>query len=234
MNWFNIVLLAVPVLYILNGVRRGMIRTAFSLLSIVLTLVLGYLFTPYISEFLKEETPIYSSIQTGFEEKLTEAAKSRLEETAGQEEQEAFIKSLPLPESMQKVLIQHNNTEGYQELVAETFGEYLSNSAAQLAVGAVSLILTFLLVGIFLRLLSGLLEGIFSLPVLSLLNRAGGAVLGLMQGVFFVWVIFLVLTLFWDTGWSQTAVAMIGENEITTYLYNHNPLTGLVFGAGGF
>lgn len=67
MNWLCVIILAVLVLYILNGVRKGMVRTAFSLAGIVLTLVLGYIFSPYITEFIMERTPVYDSIQESCE-----------------------------------------------------------------------------------------------------------------------------------------------------------------------
>ncbi len=230
MNWLCVIILAVLVLYILNGVRKGMVRTAFSLAGIVLTLVLGYIFSPYITEFIMERTPVYDSIQESCEKSITGLVEDKIEESADRMEQERFIKSLPLPEELQEILIRNNNEEGYHKLVAETFGEYLSNSAAQLAVNMISLILTFLIVGIVIRILEGFLDGIFSLPVLSLLNRLGGAVLGGIQGILFVWIVFLVLMLFFDTQWLKAAAGLIQENEITGYLYNHNMLMRFITG----
>ena len=109
-------------------------------------------------------------------------------------------------------------------MLAETFSEYLSHSIAKMAIGSISLIFTFLLVSIFMNLLVGMLDGIFSLPVLSLLNRVGGAVLGIVQGVFLIWICFLIITLFWDAAWAQEATALIKENEITCFLYENNIL----------
>lgn len=65
---------------------------------------------------------------------------------------------------------------------------------------------------------------------MSLLNRAGGALLGAVQGLLFVWIVFLVLMLFFDTAWSRTAVRLIQENEITGFLYNNNMLMRFITG----
>ena len=146
------------------------------------------------------------------------------------EEQEQFISGLPLPESMKKILAENNTAENYHHLLAETFGEYLSHSIAKIAIGSISLILTFILVSIFMNLLAGMLDGIFSLPVLSLLNRAGGAVLGAVQGIFFVWICFLIITLFWDAAWAKEAAVLIQENEITGFLYDNNVLLHFLSG----
>lgn len=217
MNWLSVVILAVIVLCIFQGLRRGMVRSAFSLISVILTLFFGSLLNPYMSRFLTENTPIYDTVQEKCEGSITAALENK-------EEQDQFISDLPLPESMKQILAENNNEQSYQTLLAETFSEYLSHSIAKMAIGSISLIFTFLLVSMFMNLLVGMLDGIFSLPVLSLLNRAGGAVLGAVQGIFVVWICFLIITLFWDAAWAQEATALIKENEITYFLYENNIL----------
>lgn len=217
MNWLSVVILAVIVLCIFQGLRRGMVRSAFSLISVILTLFFGSLLNPYMSRFLTENTPIYDTVQEKCEGSITAALENK-------EEQDQFISGLPLPESMKQILAENNNEQSYQTLLAETFSEYLSHSIAKMAIGSISLIFTFLLVSMFMNLLVGMLDGIFSLPVLSLLNRAGGAVLGAVQGIFVVWICFLIITLFWDAAWAQEATALIKENEITYFLYENNIL----------
>ena len=56
MNWLSVVILAVIVLCIFQGIKRGMVRSAFSLISVILTLFFGALLNPYMSRFLTENT----------------------------------------------------------------------------------------------------------------------------------------------------------------------------------
>lgn len=224
MNWLSVIILAVIVLFVFNGVKRGMIRSAFSLISVILTLLLGTALNPYMTKFLTENTPIYHTVQKKCEESLLENLQDAFEEQWTKEEENQFITNLPLPENVIRILTENNNSEHYQQVLAQTFGEYLSHSIAKIAVSSISMICSFILISIFMNLIAGMLDVIFSLPVLSFLNRIGGAVLGMVQGVFFVWVCFLVITLFWDAGWAKEAVALIRENEITGLLYEHNIL----------
>lgn len=230
MNWLTIVILAIPVGYIFNGIQRGMIRTAFSLASVILTLVLGFVINPYVTEFLQENTPVYDVIQKKCEESITENTELKLNEKIDPQAQKQFIESLPLPESIRDKLVENNNAQGYNHFLAESFGEYISHSIASVALGIIGLILTFIVVSIILHLVSGLLNGIFSLPILSLINRAGGAVLGAVQGLFIVWIIFLLLSLFWDTQWARTGISLIKENQVTGYLYQNNLLAEIFLG----
>ena len=48
MNWLNIVVLAVFVLCIMNGIRRGFIRTVAAMFSILVSMVLVYFLNPYV------------------------------------------------------------------------------------------------------------------------------------------------------------------------------------------
>ena len=230
MNWLSVVILAVIVLCVFNGMKHGMVRSAFSLISVLLTLFLGAALNPYMSRFLTENTPIYGVVQQKCEESISGVLEEKMNQQENKEEQEQFISGLPLPESMKKILAENNTAENYHHLLAETFGEYLSHSIAKIAIGSISLILTFILVSIFMNLLAGMLDGIFSLPVLSLLNRAGGAVLGAVQGIFFVWICFLIITLFWDAAWAKEAAVLIQENEITGFLYDNNILLHFLSG----
>ena len=92
------------------------------------------------------------------------------------------------------------------------------------------MIVTFLVISLILHIIGGILNGIFSLPVLNLFNRVGGAALGAVQGIFVVWIIFLVLSLFWDTSWAQSGVNMVKENPVTSYLYENNLLAVFLSG----
>lgn len=204
--------------------QRGMVRTAFSVCSVVLTLILGAVVNPYVSGFLTEKTPVYDTVQEKCKESISGALEEQLEQQTDKEKQEQFIQELPLPENLKDILIKNNTEQGYNHLVAQSFGEYLSHSIAQMAVGAISLIFTFVLISIAMNILCGVLNSVFSLPVLSFINRMGGAGLGIIQGIFFVWLVFLIITLFWDAAWAKEAAELVQENSLTKYLYDHNIL----------
>ena len=230
MNWLAIVILAIPVAYIFSGVQRGMVRTGFSFLSVILTLILSFALNPQITEYVREKTPVYDVIQKNCQESISRTTEEKLSEEADTGEQNQYIQGLPLPENVKEILIENNNAQGYQHFLVETFSEYISHSIATIIVSIIGMLLTFLIISIVLHIVGGILNGIFSLPVLNLLNRAGGAVLGAAQGIFVVWIVFLVLSLFWDTSWAQSGVTIIKENSMTSYLYEHNLLAELLSG----
>lgn len=68
MNLFTIIVLLVLLFFILNGYRRGFIKTFVSMVSIVVAIVLVSIATPYVTQFLKTQTPLYNIIVTKCEE----------------------------------------------------------------------------------------------------------------------------------------------------------------------
>ena len=67
--------------------------------------------------------------------------------------------------------------------------------------------------------------GIISdLPVIGGLNRVAGGALGLGTGLIIVWILFIVITLLYDTGLGKACFENIAENEFLTFLYNNNIL----------
>lgn len=218
MNWLNIIVLAVFVLCIMNGIRRGFIRTAASMASFFVSLALVYLLNPYVTDFLEQKTPVYDIV----EEKCVDTIQTALEEQAGEQGEAEILDSLPLPENLKGLLLKQG--EDYKGSLLETFAGYLASSIAHFIVSSISFLITLALVSLILRIIVSALDEIFSLPVLSLLNRAAGAFAGCLQGLLIIWVFFLVVTLFWDTSFGRQAMEMAQANPVTKWLYDSNLL----------
>ena len=63
MNWLSILVLAFLIFAIVNGFRRGLVRTVISMVSVVLAIILASFLSPHISEFLEKQTPVYEVMQ---------------------------------------------------------------------------------------------------------------------------------------------------------------------------
>lgn len=218
MNWLGVIILAIPVLYIFSGFQKGMVKMAFSFLSIFITLAACFILNTYIEKMLKQETRIYENIQN----ECVSYMKETIEIQDSTEEQKNIIQNLPLPEDITKLLFAENTDKENGDILAEGFIKSLSGYITDFIIGAISLILTFLLVSIVMGAAGKILGTIFSFPVLSLMNRIGGAALGAVKGICIIWIFFLVIGAFWNTAWAQNFYHLIRENTITGYLYDQN------------
>ena len=61
-NTLTIVVLAILVISTLIGMKKGLIRTILSLLSIVIALVLAWILYPHVSNILGQYEPLHQAI----------------------------------------------------------------------------------------------------------------------------------------------------------------------------
>ena len=210
MNWLSIVILVILAGCILNGFRKGMVRTLAAMMSLVVSLVLVSLANPYVATFLEEKTTVYEVTET----KCREAFQSIAEK-------QEFMQKMGVPENF-------SNTLRIGDEFTESAVAPLAESTAHLIVNGLAFVITFVLLSILLRIAVGLLDGLFRLPVLSMVNRLAGGAIGAVQGLVILWVFFLIVFLIWNTEIGAQALAMIQENPVINWLYNCNPFVNIL------
>ena len=60
------------------------------------------------------------------------------------------------------------------------------------------------------------------------MNRLAGGILGIGTGLVVVWILFVILTLIYDTEIGTLCFAHIAESEFLTKLYNNNILMNYI------
>lgn len=124
MSWLTFVLLALVLIFAIQGFRKGLLRMVISMVFFLMVLGVTSWLNPYISDFVREHT----NWQSGIEEKCNQILLEQLE---GREDlqsitgQVSYIEELPLPQTVKDKLTENNNTEIYQRLAVETFADYL-------------------------------------------------------------------------------------------------------------
>lgn len=237
MSWLFWILLVLFALSVIQGARRGLVRTAVSMVFFILVIVAVSWLNPYVSDFIRQKTNWQEQIQGKTEsllaEGLWEEAPEGQEDTGAQEE---FIRELPLPDGMKDMLIENNTLEGYQTLAAESFAEYLSGYIAYGIVNGIAFIISFVIAIVLIRLILYAVDLLTELPVISGINRLGGAVLGAVQGLLWLWIIFLVITLLYDTAVGGILMDQIHGDPVLNWLYDRNYLMNIImrmFSLGG-
>jgi len=84
------------------------------------------------------------------------------------------------------------------------------------------LYLLLLLINIGLRVVGIILDRFSKLPGIRGVNKLAGSLLGIIEGVVFVWICFLVITIFATTGWGSWCLERIGDSTLLSILYAGN------------
>lgn len=84
------------------------------------------------------------------------------------------------------------------------------------------------LAAIALHILARLLKIVDHIPVVSTINRLGGAALGLVVGVLLVWLILLLAGALQEAEWCRQIQGYIRQSAILTQLQQIDPLPGIL------
>ena len=216
MKIVDLIVIAVIVLCALRGGRRGFWLTAARLFGVIAAVAATWTLHPALKAWLRGEPQLV----TGFQKKMlgpfletvspegTLNALAKLADVLNRSELPIFIKRILLTqgEPVAGVLVTLNET----------------------ALSLMSFIL--LLVGsvIMIQVASLLLDRLFKLPGLGLLNRGVGVCIGCTEGIVMVWVILAVLTPWIAFRPDGILAGSIRASQLTAWLYQHNFLLSLI------
>lgn len=138
--------------------------------------------------------------------------------------QQEAINAADLPDIFKNLLSVNNNSEIYEELGVQTFAQYVGSFFAKLIINIISYLGTFLIVTIILRAIIFALDIVAEIPVLGLINRLAGGVIGFAGALIIVWLLFVVVTLLYTTVIGKDIYEAIQGNGILKFLYDNNPI----------
>ena len=215
-NWLSVGAGVFLVGMVLYGHYRGFLKQCVSLGALILTIVIVKMATPYMTGFIKDNPSIRQSAAnvilniSGWEEPQLPSS------------QRLLIEGLNLPQSVKDALLENNNSEIYKMLGVDQFAEYISMYLADMLINAIASIVLFLAVYILIHLIVRWLDLIARLPILYGLNHIAGALMGLAQGLLFLWVAGFILNLFSATPLGKMLEEQVYASTWLTFLYRYN------------
>lgn len=228
-HWLSVGTAVFLLAMVLYGHYRGFLRIAVSMVALIATLVIVRMGTPYMTNFLLQNTGIHAAVERGLMgiAGVEDVAEEEVRLPAGQR---MLIEQLNIPEQMKEALIENNNNEVYRLLGVDAFMDYIGAYLTNMVLNVICSIVLFLVVYIGIRLIMGWLDLLAKLPILSGMNQIAGAVLGGIQGLLLIWVLFLVVTVCSTTVWGRAVLGQIEATPWLMFLYQNNIFNWLVAG----
>jgi len=220
-----IAVMAYLILSIWNGYRKGLVRMVFSVVSLLVAILISRMVTPFVEDYLKQETAIYEQIQKKTGEFVEDTLQEKLSVGLSSASDQAYaIEELPLPKYIRTVLTKNNTEEIYQFLGVNEFEDYISGALAGFVITALAFVLSFIIVELGIFLAAKIIEKLAKLPGLNGINRISGAAVGGIKAFVVLWVLCLVVTAIGGTEVGRSILKMIEESQILSAIYNHNYL----------
>lgn len=209
--FLDIVVLAILVLSIFLGYKKGLIGVVFNLCAFIVAIIITWiLYTPVTNAIIKN-TEIDDNIRNAIVEK---GIIKNNEEQEGQDGVNKYIQEyVTSPIS--------NTTNDVIEETAKIVSEKV------IAIGVV--ILLFIVVRIGLILLKFVIEGIARLPIIKQFDKAGGIVYGGIRGMFIIYIFLAILFFIMSVNNSGMIADLINTSLISKYLYANNLILKIIF-----
>lgn len=222
MSLLSIAVIVLWLFVAVRGFRRGLVRTAISMVSFLLIMILVSAISPVVNRILIERTGIKEQLEVRCGEALETVLPDGAEPDRSQ--QISVIEELPIPMLLKKELLEHNNSEVYNDLSAETFRGYVSAFLTSAVVQILVYVVSFLLALVVLKVIVNVLDLFAGLPILGGINRLGGFMLGIINGLLYLWIFFLIITVFGGTDLGGYLLREVAGDKILDYLYQNNLL----------
>lgn len=137
MNVLEIVIIVFTLGLAVMGYKRGFVRKLAAMLSLVISVVLVSMFLPYMTEFLKNSTPVYDYIVKECQEVMMENAAGALTsgggsyEDLGREEIKSLMEQNGYDSSVIDSLSDEQLEQYKQQFAGQYLGDYLENPEGQ-------------------------------------------------------------------------------------------------------
>lgn len=245
MSWILIVVIAIFAICGFVGWKKGIIRIAVSVAAMIITILAAIFAAPLLGNFIKKNTTLYDklndSVYTALlkSDMFNNAVNKNISENQNYTYNEnegnvvayvtGVVDMLNIPESITQQMnsvvskdyingLITNENATIKEVVTKVVADRLTD----IIFHALMYAIVFIVVYAILRIVMVAFGLISKLPIIHQANSLGGLAFGLVEGLIFVWLLFMVLTVFESTDWASKALSDISSNKFLEFIYNNN------------
>lgn len=204
----DIIVVAIIVLFIFLGYKRGLVKVVISLIAFVIAIIITLILYKPVSRVIIDKTEIDENIANTI---YTNIGIKDLEQ------EEEFIKYLD---------------KYTEENLGKSGNLILGNSVNEISYKIIELgcmIVIYLVARVALIALSLLSSFITSLPIIKQFNELGGAIYGILQGLFIVYGILAIIFILASTAVNTQVIGAIEASHLCKFMYSNNLILSILF-----
>jgi len=233
MNILVVLILAIVLFSVLAGYKNGFLKTAFSLVSWIVVLVICNVATPMVTQMLIEKTDIEITIQAALDAKIDEVISNALAESGVSELPDVLANgvSLEIPEELQAALpeeLKNMLQNGNPELDGVTHNVIDTAAIAESVVGIIALLIVLVFSRVAIMVVNIVLGIASKLPLIGPLDKILGLACGAGKGLIWSWIVLAIVSVLALTGVNTEWAGYIAESQILTWLQENNVILNLL------
>ncbi len=247
MNWIiDGIAIVIILIAAFSAYRKGFVRTFFGLITVILAIVLASMFHKNLAAYIKDTTDLDEWINSVIADSTANisqdvnqnnensastssifdmaqyASESNLYsavDVSGLIPEEGFFNSLP------DVLSEKIGLEDFKQNAAQNITLKISDAA----INVLSWFIIYLVAQIILNIVVAILDGIMSLPLLREINNIAGLGIGILIGVFRIYIILAVIYFISTVVNLSPVMNVLNNSTLVSAMYNNNLLLKLIF-----
>ena len=243
MSLIDVAVLAVLIYCGYRGYRRGFLRVVYSLFGWMIVLGIVSWCTPYLTQYLIENTALESYFQQKCEDYLEKTASEKLEDyktetqadtgTGTETEAPAADSSgtsdgVRLPESFTRQLTGELADSAGTILAESGMYSELAAAIAHFIIEGISFFISFLLSGFLMRAVGRMVNRISRLPVIHGADKSLGMAAGVCKGLLIIWLALYILALCAASDAGEQVLGYVKQSRFLLYLYDNNMILELL------
>lgn len=207
----DIFILAILVLSIFIGYKKGLVSLIFSFCAFIIAIILTWILYTPVTNFIIENTDFDKNIENFIIEKGINTNEEDAEENKNTTQSKENINTY-----VEKYV--EKSVENAKDKAIENTADIISKKVVSIIVA----IALFIVLRLVLILLKFVLQGLAELPIIKQLNKSGGIVYGIIRGLFIIYVILAIMFFVISVNNSEVLTNMIDSSIISKYLYANN------------
>lgn len=229
-----------------SAYKKGFVKTFFGLITVILAIVLATSFHKTLAAYIKDTTDLDEWISGALSDSfsnigedvnsgnLTSSASSASSTQDVFSELGTTIDTSALNNFMggENIFSTLPDVVG-DKLGVNEFKENMSSnittSVADTAINILSWVILYIGIQIILNIVVAILDGVMSLPLLREINNIAGLAIGIVMGVFRIYIILAVIYFISTVANIYPIINAIGSSSMIASMYNNNLLLKIIF-----
>ena len=229
----DLAIFALFVLFALVGYHKGFFKALLNIATFFISLLGAWWLHPQLAQTVKASGKVIPIIVNYSESAdmlgTVESFRAAATELSPDALNDIIAKSA-LPHPLPGLLLTNVQNAAFAPDGLITLGDYLSMTIANMAINIMGFLIIFLCFYVVFNLLVSLVDYVFKLPVLKMLNSASGALLGFIQGFLVMFIVFSFVPIVLAFLPFPEISGIIEQSQMGKFYYHSNFIIDLIKG----
>lgn len=216
----DLIIIGIILLCIIFGYKRGLVEVAFNLISFIIAIVLSLLLYQPVTNYIIDNTQFDENIKSIIVNHINpEEIQEQVEEPEKESDNLPDIVSNYIGKTISEAATTAKNNAT----------EVVATNLSITVIKIITLILLFIFIRIVLCLLKFLTNMLAKLPVINSINKIGGIVYGIIEGLFIVYLILAIAMAISTMTGNAEVLTYINDSNLGKTMFNNNILLKIIF-----